>query len=320
MNNKFRWLSISAHNWGYFVRALIVQAIIIAIVVGICSVFIPPVITAVSDIMEQLDITGFVDEFLAVYNEGDFSSSDLALIIADKIDSIQDSIESMPALWERVEASLLIFFVLLCGYRMLVSIPDVPLANCLNEFMSTNSRRPIIWYFAKKCAVTVKFCLLQFLVAFPLDLIVVFSTLGFALMLTMFWGVGSVYIALGVGVVLFSLRYTMLAFWLPSIVVDDMGVRSALKNNFAVLSKCFWSVFIRNAIVVAIMLVGSLFINSYFLFDVTATIINTVVVLLLFYIIKCINLSAYYEACERPYFSKKISKKLLQCNNNTTNK
>lgn len=320
MNNKLRWLSISANNGGYFVRALIVQAIIIAIIVGLFSVFIPPVITAVVEIIEQLDITGFVDEFLTIYNDGDFSSSDLAILFADKIDSIQETVESMPALWQRVEASLLIFFVLLCGYRMLVSLPDVPIACCINEFMSTNSRRPVIWYFAKRIGVTLRFCLLQFLVAFPLDLIVVFSTLGFALMLAMFWGVGSVYVSLAVGVVLFSLRYTMLAFWLPSIAVDNMGVRSALKNNFVVLSKCFWPLFIRNAIIIAIMLVGSLFINSCFPFDIAATIINTVVVLLLFYVIKCINISAYYEALERPYFSKKLPRNMLECNNNTTNK
>ncbi len=318
MRNNFKCLSIATHNWGYFVRALFIQAVIIAILVGVCSVFIPPLVNSVYDVIIELDITSFVEEFLAVYNQGNFASSELADLLTDKIDDIEDVLLSMPELLKSFESSLFVFFMILCGYRMLVSLPDVPTVCCIDEFMSCNSRRPVIWYFAKKIGVTIKFCLVQFLIAFPLDLIVVFATVGFAFIFAMFWGVGSMYVAVAVGVVLFSIRYTMLAFWLPSIVVEDMGVHRALQNNFAVLSKCFLPLFIRNAIVVSLILVGSLFINSYFLFDITATIITTVVVLLLFYIIKCINITAYYEATERPYFSKKIPHPMLDCKDNTS--
>lgn len=299
-------LSIAAYNWALLVKTLVVQSIMIAIVVGICMIFIQPIFNTTLAIIEQLEIGFFVDTIVSDISGGNYDSAAIATIVTDKFAQLKTILDEMPDYFNRVELSYLLLLGLLCLYRMMISSADVSVGYTLAEFMSTNAKRPFSWYFLIELRQSLSFAFFQFLIAFPLDFVVFFSMVGFYVLFLTAFGWVTIIPALVVGLILFSLRNAMLAFWLPSITVEKMTVRKALANNFSVLSKGFGRVFLKNLAVFAIMTLFLVVVNYFFL-SVIAVICSAIFSLIAYYILKCINMVEYFNVQQLPYFSKKIS-------------
>lgn len=302
LRNAFR---ISGNCWGLLIKTLILQVLIIAIVVALSVLLFADIVPVILDVLSKLDLGNFLANTVNSIVEGTFDAQQFADQLVQIIEEIRLAIEGMPNFINRLELSYIFMFVIVCVFKMLIAAPDITVAMSLNEFMTTNSKRPFTWYFFKKFWVGFRFALLQFLVTFPLDLVVIFASLGFyfLFLITLKWW--TVIPAAIIALVLYSLRFSMYAFWLPGIA-DGLTVTGALKNNFSKIAGNFWRVFLKNFVVLAILAVLLTVVNYFIASQVTA-ILSALVSLVGFYFIKCINMVEYFESQNKPYFSKKIN-------------
>lgn len=306
MNMKIRnSLRISGSCWQLWLKTMLLQIVIIAIVVALCVMLFGSLVPAVFDALNKLQLGEFLSDTITSIANGTFDAQEFSAALEQKVNEIKQAIESIPNLFNRIEISYVIMLVIMCVYRMLIAAPDLTTALSLNEFMTTNARRPFTWYFLKRFWTSFKFVLLQFLVTFPLDLIVIFASVGFYLLFLITFKWWTVIPAMIIALALYTLRFCLFAFWLPSIA-DGMSVKDALTNNFAKLPGHFWSVYYKTFIVLAILMIA-VTVGNYFLLSEWTAVVSAILSLIAFYIIKCINMVEYFEANNRPYFSKRVN-------------
>lgn len=308
-------LGVSVHNWKVMVKALFCQLLIIALVITCANLLFSDLSQQVSQIMESLQLGEFFRTVITDISEGSFNSSEFAVQLQDMIDRITQSIQSLPNFLNRVELSYIIAIIIVCIYRMLVSATDVTVAYQLNEFMTSNARRPFTWYFFKKFGKSLRFTLLQFVISGPMDLLIIFGVAGFYVMFLVAFRWWAIIPALLLGLVLYTIRHVFLAFWLPTIAATDaVSVYNALRDGIAKLMYCFWKVFWKNFVIlltVVLLSVGVVILTRNLpetLNTSMVTLVATSIISLVgFFTMKCVNMAEYFKANNRPFFYKRFN-------------
>lgn len=299
-------LVLSANNWKVMVKALICQTLILALACALCFLLFGGLVEDVIKVLSTVDWNGFLEDTITSIANGSFNAENFAQALNECLQQTQAAIEAMPNIWNRVEVSYAMCIVLFLLYRMLISFSDVAVGFQLQEFMTSNASRPFTWYLVKKLGEALKFILLQMLLTLPLDLVIVFGSIGMGLVfaLTLKWW--AIIPAALIVLVLYSARHTYFAFWLPSIVTDGEGVRKGLTKGCSVIPcrflHVFWKTFMLICIMAAIFVLSVMYIENNILKLVVGVLPN----LILFFLLKCINLVEYFEATKRPYFYKTV--------------
>lgn len=297
---------LSANNWKVMLKALFCQVLILALMSALCFLIFGGLVEDCIEIFSSVDWSGFLENTFNAIANAEFNAADFSAELDELISQTREVIESIPNIWNRVEVSYVICIVMFLVYRMLISFSDVSAGCQIQEFMTSNSSRPFTWYFVKKFIVSLKFASLQTLLALPLDFFIVISGLGICLALAIVMGWWSVVPAVLIMVTLYSARQAYFAFWLPTVVTDEMGVRKSLTKSVSVIPYRFWHVFWKTLAVVCVMAACFVLSVVYVQNSILKLFVSTVPNLILFFILKCVNFVEYFEATKRPYFYKKV--------------
>jgi hypothetical protein len=292
--------------WPLLIKSLFAQMLILALIVALCFVFFYDVSKTVVDLVEELGLVDVVMDTITQIADQTFNSADFAVLLEEKIAQVTDAIERLPNLFNRVEFAYFMAILAICLYRMLISSADMTVMHSLKEFMTTNAKRPFIWYYVKKANDSFRFVLLQFLIAFPLDLIIFFGSCGFYLLFLVSFKWWTIYPAISLALFMYSFRHALFAFWLPAIAVNDCGAREGFRIGIRQITGRLWSVFLYTFVVTLCML--AVWLLTYFFLPATlATILASLVSFIGFFILKAINLVYFFESNNMPYFSEKVA-------------
>lgn len=300
-------LSLSLRNIKVLLKALVCQIIILALVIALGFLLFGNFIEDVMALIDSSNLKDFASQTIMSIVSGTFDSKTFTAELADVIENLQKSILEIDNFWGSVELTYFALIAMLCAYRILVALPDVAAACQLDEYMTSQSTRPFTWFFVKKQGRTWKFVLMQFCLAFPLDVLIATGCIGFYLLFLVafnWWTIIPVLILL---VILYSIRITFTAFCLPAVCCEDEKPSStAFKNGLSLVISRFWHVFWKNFIIVAVIVtlstVSLLYVENPYL----SVAISTVPNFILFFVIKCVNMIEYFNASERPYFYKAV--------------
>lgn len=300
-------LKIAALNWKVMLKSILCQILIAALTFAIAYVAMSETVNDIVNIYLQNNLGDFVANTFRSVVDGSFDSDAFSAELTSLIAQLRDDITAIRNYWGSVELSYVLFFVVFVIYRIFLSLTDVTAGCQIEEFMTSNARRPFTWYFVKKQGQMWLFAILQAVVALPLDLLIIFGTIGFYLTYLVAFASWTIIPAVIICAVLFAARFTLTSFCLPSVVCNaDMGVEKAFRAGISTVIGRFWSVFWKNllatAVIFALTVIGATYIKS----PVATFLVATVPSLMIFYVLKCINFCEYFVATDRPFFSKRV--------------
>lgn len=299
-------LILAANNQKVALKALACQVCILALAVACCYLFFGSVTEDIVNVFAAGEWGKFLTETVKSVADATFDGDAFAQGLADCIEKTRTAIEAIPNMWNQVEISYALFFVIVLFYRVLIASSDVAVSFQLNEFMNSDTARPFTWFLFKKFWESLKFSLLQTAVALPLDFVTLSGAgvimLVFALTLR-WWAIIPAAVIL---LVMYSIRLAFLAFWLPAVSEGELKISAALKKGLATIPYRFWHVFWKTFLLIilmsAIFVVGIVFIEN----SILAAIVCIVPNLVIFFLLKCVNFVEYYEALRLPYFYRHV--------------
>ena len=304
---KGKSIRLALANWKVLVKSLLCQFLVMAIIIALAFTVFGGL---VEDIVQAFSGTNFLEEFVKKtyqsITDGTFNNQLFIDDLQVLMDQFSQIIESIPNLWQRVELSYIAFLLILGAYRILIAYPDIASCYQLDEFMTSNAVRPFTWYLVKKQGKTWKFAFGQFVISTMLDLLVISGVFGIYIIFFSAMKWWTVFIAILIGLALYALKQSWFSLWLPSVVANDSGVREGLKDGLSKIPYRIWSVFWRTFLTMlgefVIVIVSFLFIKSPLVSMLTTTLTGAMA----FFLLKCINMVQYYEACQKPYFFKVV--------------
>jgi len=300
-------LSLSVYNWKVLLKALFCQVLILAMVLALCYLIFGGLVDDIVKIFAAGNWGGLMSDTFEAIADGTFDSAAFTEQLRQSLEELVDSIESIPNIWNRVEVSYVSFVLIICMYRMLVSFSDVTVGFQLHEFMTANNSRPFFWFFIKKQGESWRFVLLQTLITLPLDFLLFAGSIGLGIMLCVFFGIWALIPTALIALVLYAIRQTIFAFWLPALVSDcDGKVVGGLKKGLSVIpyrfGKVFWKWLLGSFVIFATTAVAVTFIGNPVLMAAVVSLPSFMV----FYVLKCVNFSEYFAYSNRPFFYKRL--------------
>lgn len=299
-------LSLASHNWKVLLKSILYQALLLAFVLASAMTLFGDLVDRLVEIFNKNHIQEFISQTISSIVAGTFDTNAFTQQLTQLIVDIQQSISSLQLPWGGATLSYVLFAVILVMYRLFVSLADVVVDCQLEEFMTSNSSRPFIWFFFKKQGRTWKFSLLQAAITLPLDLLIVFGCVGFyELFLIAFnwWTIIPVAI---IGVLFYMIRVTIFSLCLPAVACEDMGVSKAFKKGLVALIGRFWHVFWKTAIVIALIVITNVLSLTLIHNGWVSTLVSTVPSFILFFYLKCVCIIEYFHADNRPFFHKRV--------------
>lgn len=273
--------------------------------------------------LSYLIFGGFVDDVVKIFAAGNwgklvtdtfnaianhtFDSAVFADQLRLNLEQMIKSIQSIPNIWNRVEVSYVSFILIICLYRVLISFSDVTVGFQLHEFMTANTSRPFFWFFIKKHGESWRFVLLQMLITLPLDFLLIIGGVSIGMMLCLFFGIWALVPASLIILVLYALRQTTFAFWLPALVTDSDGkVVVGLKKGLSVIpyrfGKVFWQWLVGSTVIFAVTVLSVVYIDNPVVMMVASSLPSFIV----YYVLKCVNFAEYFAHFNRPFFHKRL--------------
>lgn len=299
-------LSLAGKNWKVLIKSLVCQVLVLAMVIALGVLMFGGFIEDVFGIFEEAGVKQFASDAVSSIVDGTFDSKVFAADLSSVIDKLQNSISRVDNFFDSVELTYVALVLMLCAYRLLVSLPDVAAACQLEEYMTSLSARPFTWFFFKKQGRAWKFVLLQFVWAFPLDVLIVTGCIGFYVLFLVAFNWWTVIPVAALLIVLYSLRLTLFAFYLPSVACDDMPVGKCFGHGIATLVGSFWKVAWKTLLIVILIVTLALVALVHVENPVFGLIISTIPNFILFFVLKCVNMVEYFNATDRAYFTKSV--------------
>lgn len=301
-------LKIAALNWKVMLKSILCQIVIAALVFSLAYVTMSDTVKDIVDIYLKNNLGDFIGNTFKSILDGSFDSDAFVTDVTALLAQLRYDITAIRNHWGSVELSYVLFFVIFVLYRVLLSLTDVTVGCQIEEFMTSNARGPFTWFFVKKQGETWLFAILQAVVALPLDLLIIFGTLGFYLTYLVAFASWTIIPAVIIGAVLFALRTTLTSFCLPSVVCnsDTLGVEKSFRLGISAVICRFWSVFWKNLLAVALIFALVLVSASFVKNATISFLIVTVPSLAIFFVLKCLNFTQYFETTDRSFFSKKV--------------
>lgn len=289
------------------INALIIQALTLLMVIALAFVVFGGYAHNLIAIFTELKLDQFIAETVHNLTNPPFDSNAFSQGLSNIMEDLRQSIANLRGDWGSVELSYVMFFAVIILYRVLVAFTDVTVGCQLEEFMTSNARRPFLWFLFKKQKETWVFALLQCFVTLVLDVLIIFGTAGVYLLFLVAFRWWTIFPALFIGVVLYSMRLTFTAFTLPAVVcgageTPRLSFRAGLSKVFIRFWRVFYKNFIVAVIVIALWVVSTVYISN----AVVSMLVSTVPSFLLFFYLKCINMCEYFNNENRPFFHKTV--------------
>ena len=300
-------LSIASCNLKVLLKSLFCQLLVLALILAFLVTAFGSVANDVLRVISDSKVTDFINSTISAVFDGSFDSATFTSELNTLINTLQQSVGSIRFPWGgSVTLAYFVIAITLLVYRLMVSYTDVTVACQIEEFMTSNAKRPFSWFLFKKQGRTFAFACLQLIFTLPLDILIVCGSLGLYLLFLIPFGWWTIIPVALLLILLYTVRQTFFAFCLPAVASEEGSVSKGFKDGLSQIPYRFWHVFWKNLIVICVMLVISvlsiLYINNGWVQTVALTVPNFI----LFYVIKCINFVEYFEANKRPYFYKNM--------------
>ncbi len=299
-------VSIASCNWKVLIKSLVCQMLVLAVIIAFGYTVFGEVISDFARVLSSDDIKQFVGNTVTAIVSGEFNSAQFTEELNAVLSNLQNNIQSIRYPWGGATLSYIMFFVMLCVYRLFVSYTDVTVMCQIQEFMTSNASRPFVWYLMKKQGRTWQFSLLQMLCAFPMDILIATSCIGLYLLVLVAFGWWTIIPVIILALLLYSARQTLFAFCLPAVACEETSTNKAFKSGLSQIMMRFWRMFWKTLIVITLMLAIALLAVVFIDNSLLSTAVMTVPSFILFFYLKCVNAVGYLDANERAYFHKKI--------------
>lgn len=299
-------ISIASCNWKVLVKSLLCQMAVLAVIIAFGYTVFGEVVGDFARVFSESEIKQFVSSTVTSIVSGQFDSARFTTELNAVINNLQNSIQSIRYPWGGATFSYIMFFVMLCVYRLFVAYTDVTVMCQIQEFMTSNASRPFSWYLLKKQGRTWVFACLQMLCAFPMDILIITSCLGLYLVVLVAFGWWTIIPVLILALLLYSARQTLFAFCLPAVADEAVSTNKAFKSGLSQTMLHFWQMFWKTLVITVIMLAIALVAVIFISNSLLSTLVTTVPSFILFFYLKCVNAVGYFDANKRPYFHKKM--------------
>ena len=299
---------IAISNWSTLLKSLIFQLCSLALFVAGASFVFGPLAEDVINAFQSNGVNDTIAHTLQSLTQGTFNvehflNEDLKTLVL----SIKTSIESVPNMWNRVEISVGICVVVFLISRFFGSFTDVAAGCQIDEFMSSNAERPFLWFLFKKFGRSVAFVGLQMLLAIVVDTLIIGASVAMAVICTFIFGWWAIIPVLVIGVLLYAIRHSLMAFCLPSVVHSDPAkVGVSFGEGLSLSIKNFGKIFPRTLLLISVLTLTSAVAYLFNENRILALAISAAINFVLFFVVKCLNFVLYYEVNNYPYFFKRL--------------
>ncbi len=296
-------LSVACNNLRVMLRAVVVQLVVVALVLAIVIALFGDIFADVLTFIDNIGFSNFIVQTVNSIGNGTFNVDEFTANFESVANAILEGLGGFSRLSNVAIISYLVAFGFVFLYRVLVSLPDVATVYQISEFMTSNARRPFFWCFSKKMVNALVFSLTQFAVTAPLDLALIFITVGTYVLLLPAFKYALVF-ALVVFVCLYAMRTAFFAFWLPVYTEGEgtVSVREALHLAVSKGVYVFSRLFAHTLLAILIALVFDALAILFIPLQSVALAVALLVSLVCFYYLKCLSLVAYYGCENRQYF------------------
>ena len=299
-------VSIACHNWKVLLKSLLLQVVLLSLVVALGVTLFGNMLSGVVEIFNESNVTDFAYDTINAIIDGTFDSMEFSAQLNEVIDSMREGLSSLEHPLGMPVFTYIFVVLIIVVYRMLVSLSDVPVGCQLEEFMTSNASRPFTWYLIKKQGKIWKFSLLQMVITLPLDILILSGSIGFYLLFLIAFNWWTIIPVAILALLFYVARLTMFAFCLPAIVVDDLPSRKGFVRGLSAIFARFWQVFWQTLVVVVVMVLvvvaGIMLIDDPIVMSAVIAVPNFV----LYFFLKCINVTEYFRLGNRPFFHKRV--------------
>ncbi len=230
-------LKISLNKTGLVWRVLVYQILCIVLLCGLALACCFPLVNYMIDSGFMTEVESFISS-----NLFNFRIDQILIGLQELFDGFLSLIST--------DISQILYFVLFIAIfvilgSILFGLAEIPLYECVYGYMGSLSRLNFMGYFISNFGRSLKFRLCKLITTVPLDFCIIAI---FFLMLKLFTLDGLValfapFLIILAMIVLITIRQSLFAEWGANVVVNNMKIWQALKENFKGFKRTFKSVF-----------------------------------------------------------------------------
>ena len=142
-----------------------------------------------------------------------------------------------------VSLSIVWIIIVIMLYKIVMTMAHYPISDVINNFMAYNSRYGFTSNFVKNLGISFKYSLCEFVVTIPFYLIGIGVIVGIGYLIALWSSFVAIIVGFGIMVVLVALKKSLLAFWLPHLIVTNGKIWQTFKEQFAFLKEKFVKIF-----------------------------------------------------------------------------
>ncbi len=252
-------IKIVFSNFSIVWKSMLYFLLVMLMVVGLLYLAINP-------IFELLKSSGFVADALNVYT-GFLTSLNFSNLLL----SVKDLGTQLLTIFEENISTIWINFTaigLILGFFMVIAsnMAIVPMSNSLNYYMGSINNYGFYSSFSDTFGKSIKITLIQYLVALPLDMIIM-TIFVFSLRLfnASWWLISFLapFIIMSLFILLVAIRYTLFASWTPTMIIMNYSIWKSLGIAIKTSFRYFWKVLGTAIGVVLTMIILNVFLGLF---------------------------------------------------------
>lgn len=246
-------------NYSLVLKVALTQLVFMAIIFGLGSLLINDMAVDVQTGLTQFGVIEKLNAVVAEITSGEFSAENFNILISDLKNSFLEWGAEVDFFYEKLALSSAVVLLFLMLITFCMNFYAVPFNQNLNDFMSTSAKTPFFWRFFKSIGLSAKTQLLYIVFPFLLDIFIVFGTVGLYTTVLSMGGLPGLLIAVLVMMVMFALRKTLFAFWIPAMVINQLPPVPSMKEGFKTLAdgfgRVFWKILLTTVFTYALIAV-----------------------------------------------------------------
>ncbi len=292
-------------NYSLVLKVALTQLIVLALFVGLGSLIVNDMVVDVETGLTQFGIIDRLNAVFAEITSGQFEAERFNGLLAELRQSFYDWGAEVDFFYQKLALSgfAVFLFAMLVTYCM--NFYAVPFSQNVNDFMSSSAKIPFLWRFCKSFGTSAKTQLIYIVLPFLLDVFILFGVIGLyssALSLMGLWGLAAAAVIMAV---MFSLRKTLFAFWLPAMVINQMPPLASMREGFKTLADGFGRVFWR-ILVVTLFTYGLITVILFGVVNLATVIIALFLMLHNELFIYTVSMVEYYRQSNFGYYIDKM--------------
>jgi len=221
-----RSFQIFVSKFNLIFKLLFYIAIVIIIMAAIgVSIFLPSYHTLIRE-LEGTEIVANVKNAANLLIRGDFEAYSEGYTALEQ--SYKEAVDLIQTNMDKLYKVYILIFILGVLGKVLISLSYVPFVDVVNKFMHSDVDVKVVHNFIENGKKSLIYSLFDFIIVVPLDIIVVFLTIGAVNLISPVLGIFTMPFAVAFFLTLYMIRVNVLAGWIPAIVYDNLPIGKAL--------------------------------------------------------------------------------------------